>query len=685
MRIKQNWGQFVFFIVTVFLTIPGLSAMEGGKQREIEKGFYLASEGGNVYLHLDHPSDSAGVTVVVNGTDVPFYLRNGQYVWQDIHVEREGSLFFLQVGNRNKLYHIREVEGGIKIRNIPLWVSIVPPAIAILLALLIREVIVSLFIGVFAGAFIAGGMRFESLYYLLLSLFSTVSKYLIETLSHPEHLAVILFSLLIGGMVAVISRNGGMAGVVAALSRYAQSPARSQFMTWLMGVVIFFDDYANTLIVGNTMRSITDKFRISREKLAYIVDSTAAPVAAIAFITTWIGAELGYIADGIQHLEGFNQSLTPYYIFLHSLKYAFYPVLTLIFILLVIFQKKDFGPMYRAEFRARTTGQVAPSIKGVDDEPDMEDLSPLPGIPWRWYNAFIPVATVIGMTLYGLFDTGMEQCRELLVAQGLDAGFIGFGDLWNELHLLTDGESSTFVKLGLIIGNANSFTALIWGSLSGAIVAILLTVTQRLMKLWDTLFSLVTGFKTMVPALIILCLAWSLAITTQELHTAEFITSALHGYVNPYLMPLLIFILSALIAFSTGSSWSTMAILFPIAIPATWAIARSSGLDESAASEIMYNVICSILCASVLGDHISPISDTTILSSLASDCNHLEHVRTQMPYALIVGFVSIISITVSAWWGGSFLDNSIILLLDVGLLYLILRYFGKRLPEHQQI
>jgi Na+/H+ antiporter NhaC len=199
------------------------------------------------------------------------------------------------------------------VRRIPFWLSILPPVVAIALALIFKEVVVSLFAGVWTGAFIAGGLRVDSFYWFFESILSVVQRYVINALADTGHLSVIIFSLLIGGMVAIISKNGGMAGVVI---------STSQFITWLLGVAIFFDDYANTLIVGNTMRSVTDKFKISREKLAYIVDSTAAPVSAVAFITTWIGAELGYIDSGLKMLDNFEFAVTPYAIFLSSLTTA---------------------------------------------------------------------------------------------------------------------------------------------------------------------------------------------------------------------------------------------------------------------------------------------------------------------------------------------------------------------------
>ncbi len=581
-------------------------------------------------------------------------------------------------GDYQLLHIAKQSDGSPRQRRIPLWLSILPPLIAIALALIFKEVIVSLFIGIWAGAFIVGGMRFDSLYYIVVSFWEVVEKYVISSLADSDHMSVIVFSLLIGGMVAIISRNGGMAGVVNGLSRYARGPVSSQFITWLLGVAIFFDDYANTLIVGNTMRSVTDKFKISREKLAYIVDSTAAPVSAVAFITTWIGAELGYIQDGIGLLEGYNGSSSAYSLFLSSLKYSFYPILTLIFILIIIFSRKDYGKMYQAEVRARTTGQVSPATSTSEDEPNMEDLTPVKGAPLKWYNAAIPVLLVILMTIFGLIDTGIASTYSQLIDANIPVSSSNWGDTWGAMGTLLGEENSFFMKIGTLIGNSNSYTALLWASLTGVTVALLLTVFGRIMKLHDAMHTMTMGFKTMLPALIILTLAWSLAILTKELHTATYLTSALQGNINPYLMPPLIFILAALIAFSTGSSWSTMAILYPIAIPTAWAICTAAGMSPDISLEILLNVIAVTLAASVLGDHCSPISDTTILSSLASDCNHIDHVRTQLPYALTVGVISLACAFISTLLGGGWGISLVLLIISVAILFGVVRIFGKR-------
>ncbi len=580
-----------------------------------------------------------------------------------------------QSGKHHQLYYNRKDQStGPNLRHIPLWLSILPPLLAILLALLFKEVIAALFIGIWSGAFIAGGLEWSSPLFYLKSMLAVVDKYIITALLDTGHLSVIVFSLLIGGMVAIISKNGGMAGVVQVLSRYAKDAKSSQLITWILGVAIFFDDYANTLIVGNTMRSVTDKFRVSREKLAYIVDSTAAPVSAIAFITTWIGAELGYIDSGIAALDGFNNNLTPYAIFLSSLKYSFYPILTLCFVLFIIWQKKDFGPMYKAEKRARTTAQVSPALNPDEDEPNMEDLSPVHNAPLNWYNAVIPVATVIMMTIIGLLSTGFDSLATSLQSNGVTLQDTSWSTVWNAMK---HSETSTLYNVGQIIGNADSYVALLWASLSGLIAAILLTMRMRIVSLIECMHFMVTGFKTMMPALIILTFAWALAQITDNLHTADFITASLRDTVSPYAMPSIVFILAALIAFSTGSSWSTMAILYPIAIPATWAISTQAGLDPQISYELLLNVIATTLAASVLGDHCSPISDTTILSSLASDCNHIDHVKTQLPYALLVGLVSLLCGFLATSLGGGWIPSITIGSIALLALYLFVHRFGK--------
>ena len=493
-------------------------------------------------------SEESGTLLVDNlGQAQKVNLSNGNAVVQG-DIDRKGKLIWIRTDESNtskmqKLYHVSKLKNGnIRVKHIPLWLSLVPPLVAIILALFLKEVIVSLFVGIWSGAFIIGGMRFSSLYHWMQSLFDVVQNFMIGALNDSAHLSVLLFSLLIGGMVSIISKNGGMAGVVRALSKYAKTPKSAQFITWLLGVAIFFDDYANTLIVGNTMRSVTDSFKISREKLAYIVDSTAAPVAAVAFITTWIGAELGYIDDGIASL-GLSNAPTAYSIFISSLRYSFYPILTLVFILIIIYTRRDYGPMWKAEHRSSTTGQVSSASTEDENEPDMEDLSPVKGASIKWYNAVIPVATVILMTIYGLLETGFGSILQSLNSDG--ATYQGWGQAWANMEAISGiPEMGFFTKLGTVIGNSDSYSALIWASLIGVLVALILTWSQRIIKLKDSMHWLVVGFKTMMPALIILTLAWALAITTKDLHTADYLSANLANSLNPYVLPVVIFFIS---------------------------------------------------------------------------------------------------------------------------------------------
>ncbi len=641
--------------------------------------FQLVADEGTVKIHA--PGVTGPVRFQVNGTSVVRYFDNGIALLAT-ELTARGNLYFLRTApHEYHLYHLAQYpDGGVRIRRIPLWLSVVPPLIAIALALVFREVVVSLFVGIWAGAFIAGGLRIDSFYYFFQSFFDVIVTYLIEALSDTGHLSVIVFSLLIGGMVAVISRNGGMAGVVKLFSRFAKGPRSAQFITWLMGVAIFFDDYANTLIVGNTMRSVTDRFRVSREKLAYIVDATAAPVAAVAFITTWIGAELGYIDSGMAVLEHYPYEQTPYAIFLHSLKYSFYPILTLGFMLFLIFSQRDYGPMWKAEYRARTTGRLREVQTEEVSEQHMQDLTPVKRAPRKWYHAFFPVLTVIVVTILGLADTGLAAARTELLDAGVPIAEWTWSAIWRHIGPVVGVEDTLVSKLGYVVGLADAYVALLWASLSGITLAILMTLYSRIMRLGDAMHTMISGLKTMIPAVVILALAWSLAATTKDLHTAHYLSLALKDSINPLLMPMIVFVLAAFISFSTGSSWSTMAILYPIAIPTTWHICLSQGIDPQLGHEIVLNVISVVLGASVLGDHCSPISDTTILSSLASDCHHIDHVRTQLPYALTVGAVAMICGGLSTCLGGGWTVSLLLMAAGMVCLWGVVRAIGKPVP-----
>jgi len=529
------------------------------------------------------------------------------------------------------------------------WTSLLPPLIAILLALVFREVITSLIAGVLCGTLLISYAATDS-QRPILDAFLNLPEYLLDSLVDADHMAIVLFSLFVGGVVNLISKNGGMMALIKSISKRARDPKSGQLATYFLGIGIFFDDYANTLIVGNSMRPITDRLRISREKLAYIVDSTAAPIAAIAFVTTWIGAELGFIEDGIKGISAIDPSvkLSAYPIFIDSLKYSFYPILTLLFILMLILRQRDYGPMLKAEKRARNTN-VSKDKVGAGEIDAVEESKE------RWFNAVIPIAVLILGTIAGMIYTGMQ-------AYSWDSS-LGF-----------------FKNLSGVIGEANSYTALLWSSFFAIMVGVILTVSQKIKPLHETIDLVFDGFKTMLPSMGILVLAWTLATITKELHTAEFIGHQLLGNIDPHLFPSLTFVMAALIAFSTGSSWGTMAILYPLVLTACWKLSLSWGLDQDTIMALFANTVACVLAGSVLGDHCSPISDTTVLSSLASDCNHIEHVRTQLPYALTVGSISILLGTLLSSYGVPVIICYILALL---LLYFTISFLGKKVETNE--
>lgn len=539
-------------------------------------------------------------------------------------------------------------------KAIPLWYSIIPPLVAILFALIFKEVFTALILGLLSGTFMiawyGGAGVFAS---LGLGLIRIIDTYVITTLINSDHVSIIVFSFLIGGMVHIITQNGGMKGIVQVISRFASSRRSTLLATWLLGLVIFFDDYANTLVVGNTMKPLADRMKISREKLSYVVDSTAAPVSAIAFITTWIGAELSYIKNAVDainatHLQGIAES--PYSVFLQSIGYSFYPILTLGFVFLLIWSRRDYGPMRRAEARALERNTLSgPSDSQTDQE--IGEIKPDPALKPRAMNALLPVVAVVAGTCIGLAVTGLE-------------------------HASWDSSLGWSANLSNIIGQADSFRSLLWASFSGLFIAIILSVAQRLLSLQKAVDSMISGFKTMLTAMLILVLAWSLALVTKHLHTAEFLSDViLRLEITPHWIPVITFVLGSLVSFSTGSSWGTMAILYPLLLPTAWNLFIEYQLPHSEAMMLFHLIIASVLAGSVFGDHCSPISDTTILSSLATGCNHVEHVSTQLPYALTVGVVSIAFGIIPVSFG---LHPFAAFVLSLSALWLFIRFAGKR-------
>jgi Na+/H+ antiporter NhaC len=483
----------------------------------------------------------------------------------------------------------------------PGWLAVLPPLLAIGLALVTRQIIPSLVAGVWLGAWLLEGLTFGG---ILTGLLDLIGVYVVDALSNPDHVAIIVFTLMIGGMVGIIRRNGGTDGIVGRVIGWASTPRRGQLATGGLGVAIFFDDYANTLVVGNTMRPITDRLSVSREKLAYIVDSTAAPMATIALVTTWIGFQVGLISTAV---GGIGLELSGYAVFLRSLGYAFYPVVAVLFVFAVAASGRDFGPMRKAEQRARDSGVALREGSNLGGSDQLEDdLLPPEDAPHRLVNAVLPILTLIGVTAVGLFVTG---------------------------------EGATIVE---VVGDGDAFAALLWGSLLSVLVAAVLSLGQRILTLGETVDAWFVGIKSVLYVLIILTLAWALAGVSEDLGTGEYLASTLGEALPVALLPTILFVIAAAVAFATGTSWGTMGILTPLAIPLAWTVLDANGLADPAGHPILFASVSTILAGAVWGDHCSPISDTTVISSLASQCDVIDHVRTQLPYALFVGAVAIV-------------------------------------------
>ncbi len=498
----------------------------------------------------------------------------------------------------------------------PTWLSLLPPLIAIALALISRQVILSLLLGVWVGALVLTDGN-------PLAAFQRVGDtFMVDALADRSHAAILLFSTTLGGMVGVLSRCGAMAGVVIALSRRVRNRRGGQTATAAMGLAIFFDDYANTLLVGNTMRPLTDRLRISREKLAYLVDSTAAPVATMAVISTWVGFEVGLIQDSLSHLTSEGSG---YVFFLRSLPYNFYPALTLVMVFLVAATGRDFGAMAKAEGRAaggelfRPGAQPAGDPRGLcSKSADTTPASPL--------LAAFPILAVIGVTLVGLWWHGRQQ-------------------------LLAAGEPATHLRD--ILNAADSLSVLMWACLAGALLAIVLSVASRRLDVRGAVDAWLDGARAMLIAMVILILAWSLGAVCEALGTGPWLVDASRGFLSPRLLPTISFLLAAAISFSTGTSWGTMAILIPIMLPLAGALTVGAGLASGIPESIALASTSAVLAGAVFGDHCSPISDTTILSSMASGADHVDHVRTQLPYALTVAGVAVVIGYLPAGYGVS--------------------------------
>ncbi len=461
--------------------------------------------------------------------------------------------------------------------------SIVPPLIAITLAILTREVLLSLFIGVLSGSLILSSFSFTQ------TIFKTFDLICISV-ADPElwNIKVILVVVMLGGLVGLLQKSGGSSAFANWVAGKIHSRRSAQSAAWIMGILVFFDDYFNSLTIGTVMRPITDRYKISREKLAYILDSTAAPVCILAPVSSWVAYVVSLISTGFKDAGIENQ---PFSAFLLSIPFNFYAWTAILMVGLIIFTKLEYGPMAKAENRAITTGETYDATQqgALDDDFKYMKVSKKGHI----IDLVLPMILLFGGTIFFMIYTGGYFDKEMSIGQAFHE---------------TDAASS-----------------LVYGTFLAIIVAIVLMQVRKSVNIKSSLDAMVLGMKSMFFAVCLLICAWAIGKVCSELGTGEYLGSLVGNNVPPFIIPFAIFLFSCFTAFSTGASWGTFAIMMPIAIP----LAVASGASMEAC-------ISAVLGGGVFGDHCSPLADTTILSSTGAACNHMDHVRTQVPYAITV-------------------------------------------------
>ncbi|MCY4403273.1 MAG: hypothetical protein OXD54_11910 [Candidatus Poribacteria bacterium] len=518
------------------------------------------------------------------------------------------------------------------------WFSVIPPLIAITLAVITTRLFLSL------GVAVGTGLLLSWVHLALVQHDISIKSFGLEvvwfaravTISNDGidlfNFWVILFVFFMMSMISVVIASGGIASVITILSRFAIGPRSTQFITAIMGTVIFIGDYSNAMLVGPTMRPITDKYKVSREKLAYIVDSTSAPIAGLAFVSTWIGYEVGLfqaVADNI----GLNTD--GYSMFFDALPFRFYCMLTILFVIINAISGRDYGMMRNAQSRAQNTGEVsahdAKVMGGMTTDINTVNTNT------QLLSAVIPLTLLFSMILGGLWIDGN-----------------GSGSIFS----LTSWRNA--------LSDANNVKVLASSAITSFVAAILCGLVFSKMSIQQISKAVKEGLSgTLLPIAIILC-AWGIKASCDKLMTGDFIASLLSDVVSPLWFPALVFVVASLTSFATGTSWGTMAILIPTAIPVAFV------LDGDIYGITTIICLAAVLDGAIFGDHCSPISDTTILSAIVSSCDPMHHVRTQMPYALTVAVIALIcgylpaALGLSSWIG-ILIGTGGIILLYVGL------------------
>ena len=466
--------------------------------------------------------------------------------------------------------------------------SLVPPIVAIALALITKEVYSSLFVGILIGGLLYAGGNPEG------TVLHVFSDGIVSVLSNPYNVGILIFLVILGSIVAMMNKAGGSAAFGRWASSKIKTPAGAQLATIALGVLIFIDDYFNCLTVGSVMRPVTDKQNVSRAKLAYLIDATAAPVCIIAPISSWAAAVAGFVEGE----DGFS-------LFIRAIPYNYYALLTIVMMVGMVLMHEEYGPMALHEANARkgdlfTTGNhpyeaMDEEVAEAGDNGHVADL-------------VIPIFSLIVCCVIGMIYTG---------------GFF---------------EGADFVTA---FSQSDASVGLALGGFFGLVITVVLYMIRRVMKFRDLMACLPEGFKAMVPAILILTFAWSLKAMTDSLGAKEYVAALVKASTGSFvsLLPAIIFLVGCFLAFATGTSWGTFGILIPIVVDAF------SATDP----QLMIIAISACMAGAVCGDHCSPISDTTIMASAGAQCEHVNHVSTQLPYAITAAAVSCVSYIVAGF------------------------------------
>lgn len=524
--------------------------------------------------------------------------------------------------------------------------GLIPPLLTIALAFITKDVIVSLFLGIVSGALIVAGGN------PALALINTTDL-LASSLNDGWNIRIFLFCALLGGLVGMLSRTGASHALGAWASRRLKTRKSTLLTAWFFGLLIFIDDYFNSLTVGTIMRPITDKQKISRAKLAYILDSTAAPVCIIAPISSWVVTVMSVVKGS----EGFSSlGVSEFSFFIRSIPYNMYALLALIMVVVIAITKRDFGPMVASEQLAEEQGLLWNEEKYGSPAGEVDHVENLKA---RARDMLFPIITLIVTAL--IF---FPLTTWLAAIDGEEIKSLGM--------------AMSSISLGTAFNDTDASVALLYSAVFTVVLTYVYYLIRRLLTIKTASESLKDGIGSMVPALIILTMAWTIGSVIKAspedggLGLASFLSEVVVGGGFPiWILPGIVFALSALISFSTGTSWGTFTIMIPIVMPIAVALGLNGGLAGDALLNAAMISIAAVLSGAVFGDHASPISDTTILSSTGAGCPHLEHVATQTPYALFIAGCSLVGFI----FAGAFLNEIIgwvvaLILFTIGMIFL---------------